>query len=70
MQGFQRASLGDHCANIRPTYKSKVAKSQSAPLDFETVIRDIISLNQQLDIIIHYGDVVQNGLMEEYAKAT
>lgn len=27
-------------------------------------------MNQQLDLIIHYGDVVQNGLMEEYAKAT
>ena len=39
-------------------------------LDFETVIRDISSLDQQLDLIIHSSDVVQNGLMEEYAKAT
>ena len=39
-------------------------------LDFETVIRDINSLAQQLDLIIHSGDVVQNRLMEECAKAT
>ena len=34
------------------------------------MIRDINSLDQQLDLIIHSGDVVQSGLMEEYAKAT
>ena len=39
-------------------------------LDFETVILDINSLKPQPDLIIHSGDIVQNGLIEEYAEAT
>ena len=39
-------------------------------LDFETVIHDINSLDPQPNLIIHSGDIVQNGRMEEYAEAT
>ncbi|MBT6098010.1 MAG: hypothetical protein HOH05_06505 [Marinovum sp.] len=39
-------------------------------LDFEKVIHDINSLDPQPNLIIHSGDIVQNGRMEEYAEAT
>ena len=38
-------------------------------LDFEIVIRDINDLIPQPNLIIHSGDIVQNGLFEEYVKA-
>ena len=38
--------------------------------DFERVIADVNALDPAPDIIVHTGDVVQNGLPEEYAEAT
>ena len=38
--------------------------------DFERVIADVNALDPAPDIIVHTGDVVQNGLQEEYAEAT
>ncbi len=37
--------------------------------DFERTIEDINSLNPQPDVIIHSGDIVQNGRLDEYAQA-
>ncbi|MEP2942300.1 MAG: metallophosphoesterase [Hyphomicrobiales bacterium] len=37
--------------------------------DFEAVIADINALDPAPDIIIHSGDIVHNGLREEYSKA-
>ena len=37
--------------------------------DFEAVIADINSLDPAPDVIVHTGDIVHNGLREEYAKA-
>jgi len=58
-------------AQISDTHISLSSQSSSQQLlDFETVIFDINSLDPQPDLIIHSGDIVQNGLMEEYAEAT
>ena len=37
--------------------------------DFEAVIADINALDPAPDLIVHSGDIVHNGLREEYAKA-
>ncbi len=38
--------------------------------DFRAVIRDINAQDPAPDLIIHSGDIVHNGISEEYAKAT
>ncbi|MGI9352662.1 MAG: metallophosphoesterase [Rhizobiaceae bacterium] len=38
--------------------------------DFEAVVRDINSLNPLPDLVIHTGDIVHNGRVDEYARST
>lgn len=38
--------------------------------DFENVIADINTLDPAPDLIIHSGDIVQNGRLDEYAEAS
>ncbi len=58
------AQLSDTHININ------TAGSDQRLLDFEKVILDINSLDPQPDLIIHCGDIVQNGLIAEYREAT
>ena len=37
--------------------------------DFEAVIADINTLDSAPDVIVHTGDIVQNGRLDEYAEA-
>lgn len=57
-------------AQISDTHISADAPDAKKRLtDFETVVRDINSLEPAPDLIVHTGDLVQNGLVEEYDLA-
>lgn len=58
-------------AQISDTHIALDAKGSDQRIaDFERVIEDINQLDPQPDVIVHTGDIVHNGLAEEYAIAT